>query len=50
MCCIHHKSDKLTPEEMNPRNYKYKPPCALTRIQPAGKPIKISESVGSLFK
>jgi hypothetical protein len=35
---------------MDPKNFKDRPPCALEKIIPAGKPIKKSLTVAELFK
>lgn len=47
---MHHKKNELTIEEKDPRNYKHMPLCTLEKIKPAGKPLRMSEPLGSLFR
>jgi hypothetical protein len=46
---VHHSGQKLSVQELDPRNYADKPPCSVNKIIPAGKPMKMSEPVSSLF-
>jgi hypothetical protein len=47
---MHHSKDSLSLQEMDPRNYKHMPACTMEKIKAAGKPMKISETVGNLFR
>jgi len=50
VCCVHHSKDKLSVQEMDPKNYKFLPSCTMEKIPSAGKPLRMSESVGALFR
>ncbi len=50
MCCTHQPNRRLVIQELDPRNYKYMPSCALDKIIPAGKPSKQSDPISSIFQ
>ena len=39
VCCMHHNHELFNVEDQDPRAFKNMPPCMLSNIVPAGKPI-----------
>jgi len=50
ICCNHSNLQKLSVDELDPKNYRMLPPCLLNNIPAAGKANKMSEPVSILFK
>lgn len=40
ICCMHHSQELFTIKEKDPRNYTNMPPCMMSSVIPAGKPLK----------
>ncbi|MCQ2819176.1 MAG: hypothetical protein MJ252_18080 [archaeon] len=43
VCCIHHSKEMIRPEDRDPRNFHYMPPCMLESVAPAGRPTRKEE-------
>jgi len=50
ICCLHCSKENLSIQEKDPKNYRFMPPCTLDKINAAGRPVKMSESVANLLR